>query len=143
MNTRPPYLSPEKCVCRSRSSIRILHGTANWFQIGKGVQQGYCESEVTQLCPTLCDPMDCRLPGSSVHGIFQARILEWTAISFPRGSSQPGIKFGSPTLWADALPSKPPEKAVVTAYLTYMHSTSCKMSGWKTHKLESRLSGEI
>ena len=33
-------------------------------------------------CPTLCDPMDCSLPGSSVHGIFQARILEWVAISF-------------------------------------------------------------
>ena len=41
-------------------------------------------SEVVQLCLTLCDPMDCRLPGSSVHGIFQARILEWVAISFFR-----------------------------------------------------------
>ena len=38
------------------------------------------ESEVTQLCPTLSDPMDCSLPGSSVHGIFQARVLEWGAI---------------------------------------------------------------
>ena len=47
------------------------------------------ESEVAQLCPTLCDPIDCSLPGSSVHGIFQARILEWVAISFSRGSSQP------------------------------------------------------
>ena len=47
------------------------------------------ESEVTQSCPTLCDPMDCNLPGSSVHGIFQARILEWVAISFSRGSSPP------------------------------------------------------
>ena len=47
------------------------------------------ESEVTQLCPTLCDPMDCSIPGSSVHGIFQARILEWVAISFFRGSSWP------------------------------------------------------
>ena len=44
---------------------------------------------VTQLCPTLCDPMDCSPPGSSVHEIFQARILEWVAISFSRGSSQP------------------------------------------------------
>ena len=40
------------------------------------------ESEVAQSCPTLCDPMDCSLPGSSVHGIFQARVLEWVAISF-------------------------------------------------------------
>ena len=46
-------------------------------------------SEVAQLCPTLCDPTDCSLPGFSVHGIFQARVLEWVAISFSRGSSQP------------------------------------------------------
>ena len=42
-----------------------------------------------QLCPTLCSPMDCSLPGSSVLGILQARILEWVAIPFSRGSSQP------------------------------------------------------
>ena len=46
-------------------------------------------SEVTQSCPTLCDPKDCSSPGSSIHGIFQARILEWVAISFSRGSSWP------------------------------------------------------
>ena len=40
------------------------------------------ESEVAQLCPTLSDPMDCSLPGSSIHGIFQARVLEWGAIAF-------------------------------------------------------------
>ena len=40
------------------------------------------ESEVTQSCLTLCDPMDCSLPGSSIHGIFQARVLEWGAIAF-------------------------------------------------------------
>ena len=40
------------------------------------------ESEVAQLYPTLCDHMDCSLPGSSIHGIFQARVLEWVAISF-------------------------------------------------------------
>ena len=43
----------------------------------------------TQLCPTLCDPMNCRPPGSIVHGILQARLLEWVAIPFPRGSFQP------------------------------------------------------
>ena len=47
------------------------------------------ESEVAQSCPTLCDPMDCSLSGSSVHGIFQARVLEWIAISFFRESSWP------------------------------------------------------
>ena len=46
-------------------------------------------SEFAQSCPTLCDPMDCSLPGSSIHGIFQAIVLEWIAISFSRGSSQP------------------------------------------------------
>ena len=45
--------------------------------------------EVTLLCLPLCNPMDCSLPGSSIHGIFQARVLEWLAISFSRGSSQP------------------------------------------------------
>ena len=50
-------------------------------------QRGESESEVAQLCPTLCDPMDCSLPGSSVHGIFQAIVLEWIAISFSRGYS--------------------------------------------------------
>ena len=42
------------------------------------------KSEVTQSCPTLCDPMDCNLPGSSIHGIFLARILDWVAISFSK-----------------------------------------------------------
>ena len=47
------------------------------------------QSEVAQSCPTLCDPVDCSPPGSSVHGILQARILEWVAISFSRESSGP------------------------------------------------------
>ena len=62
------------------------------------------ESEVAQSCPTLCDPMDCSLSGSSIHGIFQARVLEWIAISFSRKELNPG----SPALQADALPSEPP-----------------------------------
>ena len=47
------------------------------------------EMSLGQLCMTLCDPMDCNLPGFSVHGIFQAIVVEWVTISFPRGSSQP------------------------------------------------------
>ena len=54
---------------------------------------------------TLCDPMDCSTPGSSVHTILQARILEQVSISFSRGSSNPGIKLASPALQADSLPS--------------------------------------
>ena len=47
------------------------------------------ESEVAELCLTLCDPVDCSLPGFSIHRIFQARVLEWGAISFSRVSSRP------------------------------------------------------
>ena len=47
------------------------------------------ENEVAQSCPALCDPMDGSLPGSSVPEIFQARVVEWAAISFSRGCSQP------------------------------------------------------
>ena len=53
------------------------------------VTVNYCWSDITQSCPTLCNPIDCSLPGSSDHGIFQARVLEWVAISFSGGSSQP------------------------------------------------------
>ena len=58
---------------------------------------------VVQSCPTLCYPMDCSPPGSSVHGSLQARILEWAAISFSRDLPNPGIGTGSPALQADSL----------------------------------------
>ena len=57
------------------------------------------ESEVAQSCPTLCDPMDCSLPCSSVHGIFKARVLKWVAISFSRGSSWPRNQSQVSSLW--------------------------------------------
>ena len=65
---------------------------------------------VAQLCPTLCNPIDYSQPGSSVHGIFQAKILEWVTISFSRYLPDPGIKPGSPALQADSLLSEPPGK---------------------------------
>ena len=60
-----------------------------------------------------CDSMDCSPPGSSVHGILQARILEWVVISFSRHLPDPGIEPRSPTLQADALPSEPPGKPII------------------------------
>ena len=58
------------------------------------------ESEAAQSCPTLSDPMDCSLPGSSIHGIFQARVLEWAAIAFSEeGGNHDKIK--SHTHWVD------------------------------------------
>ena len=65
---------------------------------------------VTQLCLTLCNPMDCSLPGSSVHGIFQARVLEWVAISSSGDLPDPVIESGSSALQADSLLSKPQGK---------------------------------
>ena len=72
-----------------RQPTRLRHP---WDSPGKNTGVGcHCllqcmkvksESEVAQSCPTLCDPMDCTLPGSSIHGIFQARVLEWVAIAF-------------------------------------------------------------
>ena len=62
----------------------VMYSCESWT-----IKKAESESEVAQLCPTLCDLMDCSLPGSSVHGIFQARILQWVAIFFSRGSSQP------------------------------------------------------
>ena len=73
------------------SHIRYIFGFW-YFQLAMSLS-GYSvsESEVTQSCLTLCNPMDCSLPGSSVHGIFQARVLEWVAISFSRISGYNSI----------------------------------------------------
>ena len=62
---------------------------------------------VAQLCLTLCNPVDCSPPGSSVHGILQERILERVAIPFSRGYSQPRIEPRSPSLQKDSLLSEP------------------------------------
>ena len=64
--------------------------------------------KVAQLYLTLCDPLDHSLPGSSVLGPLQARILEWVAVPFSRGPSQPRDQTRSPTLQADSLPAEPP-----------------------------------
>ena len=67
-------------------------------------------SSVAQSCPTLSNPMDCSPSGSSVHGIFQARIMEWVVIPFSRGFD-PGMEpRSSPALQVDSLPSEPPGK---------------------------------
>ena len=65
-----------------------------------------------------CDPMNCNLLGSSVHGILQARILEWVAISFSRGSSQPRDQTWSPALQTDPLPTE-----LEGSPMIYVHDT--------------------
>ena len=69
-------------------------------------------SEIAQSCPTLCDPVDCSPPGPSIHGILQARILDWVAISFSRGFPRPRDRIRSPALQADAVTSEPPGKPI-------------------------------
>ena len=93
------------------------------------------ESEVAQSCPTLFDPMDGDLPGSEVHGIFQARILEWAAISFSRGSSQPRdqtqvscIADRCFTVWATS------EARLTSDYTTKQQSSRQYGTGTKTEK---------
>ena len=68
------------------------------------------ESEVTQLCLTLGDPMGFRLPGSSIQGIFQAKIRSGLPFPSPGDLPDPGIEAKSPTLQADSLPNEPPGK---------------------------------
>ena len=71
-----------------------------------------------QSCLTLCNSMDCNLPGSSVHRILQARILEWVATSsLPGDLPDPGIRSRSPALQMDSLPSEPPEVRKDSYYL--------------------------
>ena len=73
-----------------------------------GIQWVEGSASLLQSCPTLFDPVDCSPAGSSVHGILQTRILQWVAIAFSRGSSQPR----SPALQMDSLPSEPPGKLI-------------------------------
>ena len=61
----------------------VMYGCESWTVKNA---ESESESEVTQSCPTLCDPVDCSPPRSSVHGIFQARVLEWVAISFSKNA---------------------------------------------------------
>ena len=83
------------------------------------------ESEVAKLCLTLCNPTDGSLPGSSIHGIFQARKLEWVAIAFCRRSSWPGdwprisrIADRRFTFWATGEAAGPPGKSKLSLLLT-------------------------
>ena len=78
---------------------------------------GCVHAQLLQSCPTLCNPMDCSLPGPSVHGILQARILEWVAMPSSRGSSQPKdepTSPASPALAGRFFTAEPPGKPKCT-----------------------------
>ena len=87
------------------------------------------ESEVAQLCPTLSDPMDCSLPDSSVHGIFQARVLEWVAIAFSlvglkkAGASLP-VQAKNTHIFSRKTVGKDGETSFLTHFLCTRHFAS-------------------
>ena len=94
------------CVTPETAATRLPHP---WDSPGKNTGVGchfllQCrkvksESEVAQSCPTLRDPMDCSLPGSSIHGIFQARVLEWAAIAFSAHKNYPNTLGHEDSHW--------------------------------------------
>ena len=117
-----PNLCPNHYCWRSQS----------WMSLWRPTRPP--ESEVAQSCPTLCDTVECSPPGSSVHGIRQARILEWVAISFSRGSAQPrdrtqvshiaGRRFN---LWATREALRPAEITPKTDVLFVIGDCSAKV----------------
>ena len=107
----------------TRKVIHIHSELNNRVGVGKSV----CLSILTWLCLVLnhvqlCNPMDYSPSGSSVHGILQARILEWVAMHSSRGSSQPKIKLRSPALQADSLLSEPPGRPQIPEWVAYPFS---------------------
>ena len=83
------------------------HWTAREFPVFSFIFFSFMEVKVkvlgAQSCPTLCDPIDCSPPGSSIHGILQARILDWIPFPSPEYLPNPGIEAESPVLQADSL----------------------------------------
>ena len=107
-----------QCVSYLRGGIHIVLFTAAFLAPRVGFWYAVCtqcenlEVLAAQSCQTLCEPMNCSPPASSVHGIFQARILEWVAISFCRGSSWPRDQtcMSCISCMGGSLPLAPPGK---------------------------------
>ena len=124
----PPPPPPPVSLMRIRESVP-REGKSTFFLLQRQVPRvcSACACSAAQLCLSLCDPVHCSPPGSSVHGILQAGILEWVAIPSPGDLRNPGINPGSPALQADSLLSEPPEKPRVGPFsnaIVYTHSTS-------------------
>ena len=94
-----------------RLLLKTIFNNVSFFK-NKNIFISWSELKVTQSCLILCDPTDCSLPCSSVHGIFHARIPEWVVTSSFRGSSQTRDWSRSPALQADSLPPEQPWKPV-------------------------------
>ena len=106
----PPCPKTKASAPSSLCCLRLeTHRDHKFRERGAPWRLKHSKVKVIQLHVTLWDPMDCSPPGSTVHGILQARILEWVAIPFCKTSSWP--KPGSPVLHRNSLPSKPPGKS--------------------------------
>ena len=118
-----------------------------WDSPGKNTGVGYrfllhcmkvkSESEVAQSCPTLSDPMDCSLPGSSIHGIFQARVLEWGAIAFSGLSAQKPASGEWPcssSFWGR--PACPTGWRGFVAHTAFSHTVSLCLTGCRGRRKE-------
>ena len=98
-------------LCQTHFIRQIMVGSPKFSQHNsEQIFASLTSVSVTQSCLTLCNPMDYSPPGSSVHGILQARILECTAMPFSRESSWPKDQAWISALQADSLPSEPPGK---------------------------------
>ena len=121
INKQKHYVHPNK--------KKTNHFTVNLWQKEKKPHLPHSPSFaslVTQLKLALCDPMDCSPPGSSVHRIFQAKILEWVSSSFSRGSSPPRDRtWVSCIAGNDCLPTKPPGKPKMLSLLITWHIFRC------------------
>ena len=82
-------------ICQQIKKLSSSHRTGKFQFSVQSQRKVKSESEVPQSCPTLFDPMDCSPPGSSIHGIFQARVLEWVAISFSKNCYKQWINIAS------------------------------------------------
>ena len=105
------FATPWTAACQDSLSFSVSHSLLKFMSTESVMLE---KVKVAPSGPTLCDPMDCTLPGSSVHGILQAGILEWV-FPFPSPGDLPnlGIEPRSPTLQADSLPSEPPGKPTI------------------------------
>ena len=135
----PQTLESEQLGCKARFHyLQAVWNVPLWlfpqrYNGGNGVCLWFCYNWrkvkvkvlVAQSGATLCDPMDCSLLGSSVHGILLERILEWLPWPSPGDLPDPGIEPGSPALQADSLLSEPPGKPIIEE-MVYIKSQAHK-----------------
>ena len=103
-----------------------------------------CTGVCAQSCPTLCDPIDCSPPGSSVHRILQARILEWVALPSPGDLPDPGVEPTSPALHVDSLPLRHLEsrpQAMFCSHISHVFTYRLISFTWERrgHKFSNRM----